>query len=356
MSAPETPAIEYSRYLRMDIPHRIQSGGSTFNLTHETTAETRRLYDSLITTLTRRDFVTPLCGSIDAAIAGNVIIPEDEYNPDLQNEQCVAESVLANVLEQVRKALETCYPELFTTLANIPRGKYRVSIRCQQSPVNDSTRCDHHFILEYDHPESETPRVPPYHHVEEFLNAIYRRVRWNQENPAGNTAEAPPYPALALVILEEKVRRPWFSFIHKGSHRVGCIEAHDGRSVCISLGLFKRGQGRRKKCPTVCSASGAVCLLKLYFRFHPSSSYSYSVAAKCNLVILTDYLHTVLLDLHVTASAIDAIICEHADHTVVREDALAARYKIFAAVLLRLHAAGLLDEEFSPVVVAVDRA
>ncbi|KAJ7844978.1 hypothetical protein B0H13DRAFT_2286257 [Mycena leptocephala] len=226
-----------------------------------------------------------------------------------------------NVLVPVKDALQTLLKPLLER-KDMAEPRYFFNIRQQQySPTKDSTRSDHFLVFEHrDGIDPEDKVTAPNKRViwqspKEFANMLQARVAWEVSNPNATAADrkkAPPYPRLVLGVIEEK--KPDVVQESEFSHDYANQNSQGAKNVNAFLPQLKK----------------------------------YSIDAQCRLVILTDYLTTLLLDVQKAGARWDPI--EETIKPIPGEVARVAvcrldqkpRYALFSIAVRRLIDAGLI--------------
>ncbi|KAJ7648187.1 hypothetical protein DFH06DRAFT_1135632 [Mycena polygramma] len=260
------------------------------------------------------------------------VIAEDPYTQPLYNEQGVAyvastiffrystlscrELYFRAVLAPVQEALQTILKPLLER-KDLAGPGYFFNIRQQQSSATgDRTRCDHYLVLEHLDGISSGQRevIAPQKQIvwsfpATFASRLKARVEWENGN---KLTERPDYPRLVLCVIEEK------------------------KPNVIVEEEFRDGFKNR-------NTVGA----KNVDKFLPQIK-KYSVDAHCSMVLLTDYLHNMLLDIVVAGATFDEdqlkIVKVPDEVAIIHTDKLShpPRYALFAAAIRRLVEADLI--------------
>ncbi|KAJ7619386.1 hypothetical protein FB45DRAFT_930628 [Roridomyces roridus] len=215
MSLQGTPSIPYSDYFALHVPYVSYAGGPSLQATHKPGPSTINLIQSMEITGQVNE-ITPLLDRVKIAIDKlPPILPEMAYTPVLINEASVSDAYTTNVLVPVWRFLNTYLKSLFDNIYAETGVRFHVNIRAQPKVEGDSTRCDHHLVLEVKKHQDEVDKdddpdafkIVDYVAAKDFRQRLRERVAWNQANPGASSEElegAPAYPALALAIVEEK--------------------------------------------------------------------------------------------------------------------------------------------------------
>ncbi|KAJ6613183.1 hypothetical protein B0H10DRAFT_2192107 [Mycena sp. CBHHK59/15] len=237
-------------------------------------------------------------GHIDRLIrTSGLIIPEDQHTQPLLNEQSVAEMYFSNVLVPVKSALDTMFAPLLEKAA---------------TTTDVFIWCDHYLVLEHLHKINGALVVPPlritWQSPEEFKQALKLRV-------TSKPGQEVPYLRLVLCVIEEK--KP-LVIVPK----------------CFTPNYYLKDEVGYNNVG----------------EFLPQLK-KYSIDGKCPLVVLTDYIHTMMLNVVEAGARYDN------EERIVRTDNvgralveyqrldLPRRYVLFCAAVRRLEEAGLLKHD-----------
>ncbi|KAJ7852898.1 hypothetical protein B0H14DRAFT_2580661 [Mycena olivaceomarginata] len=263
--------------------------------THESSNTTTRICGALTTLVRSHQLIeTKLKKHIESTLK------TDDYTQPLYNEQAVAELYFKNVLAPTKQALDTLLARLLKR-ADLKEAGYFFNLRPQQlSPSG---------VLEHMDKAAEGPTwAPPkkiiWQSPADFVTMLEKCNNWD------GVGDAPDYPRLVLCVIEEK------------------------KPNVVDPDSFKPGREKRQ-----------TKAQKNVAKFLPQVK-KYSVDAQCPLVILTDYINTMLLEV-VTAGAKqteNGSIISTPDDPVVRFSPLSdpPRLVLFANAIRRLVEAGLV--------------
>ncbi|KAJ7182421.1 hypothetical protein C8R43DRAFT_940578 [Mycena crocata] len=202
-----------------------------------------------------------------------IIVQKDHIQP-LFNEQAVAEVYFTNVISPVMDALTKVLLPILMGSAELSEAKYFFNVRPQQVSSSggqqtiDRTRCDHFLVFEHMEgvpagPDNAPPKDIKWQSMDEFRVALEARKKWNADYPNRDGPDKPAYPRLVLCIIEEK--KP--NVVIEAAFIADYDSTTSQRNVpgCKNL---------KKILPQI---------------------KKYSVDASCDMVLLTDYLTTMVL-------------------------------------------------------------
>ncbi|KAJ6452309.1 hypothetical protein C8R47DRAFT_1258216 [Mycena vitilis] len=279
--SPDSPTITWHKYLiRPLLPCRYVYSDNPkltpdaldvpLEATHKSSASAMFARDTTIETTGRiiDRYITRLDKFLEDEKKEMMVEPD--YTQTLYSEQAVAEVYFKNVLVPVKQALQ----ELFNPALqreDLVGAKYFFNIRPQQmSSTGDRSRCDHYLVLEHmdgvipDRATHGPPKQVEWQKPEAFMAMLEARQKWEKTNAADKRNEiAPEYPRVLCVIEEKKPH-----VIDPGAFTAAYCETS----------TLKRSQAAR-------NVKSILPQIK-----------KYSVDAECNLILLTDYINTMILE------------------------------------------------------------